>query len=191
MVTPSKNSFLALLVGILGAADVAPAADQVTAPQQTTVVVQQFEAIASASDDGLSLLLSTKDGKAARKVSLTGAVGPISEIRAAKWLGMGLVLAVESRDAKTGERSYHWLTAWVGPQEVGQPAQARFLKTETDYDIAGVVNSQSDSINIVLTRHIREGERQTVDGFVFIHNCPIGQSEGELLPISAGKAVPK
>jgi hypothetical protein len=185
--TLHKLSISTLLLVVLGSAGLAQAADSTAAPLRTTVVAQKVEAVATTADDGLSLLLSTKNAKQARNVKLTGAVGPITEIRAAKWLGWGFVLAVETKDAKAGTQSYHWLTAWVGSEEVGQPAQARFLRTETDYDIAGVVNSQSDSINIVLTRHVREGERQTVDGYVFIHNCPVGQSEGELLPFSVGK----
>ena len=112
----------------------------------------------------------------------------VSEVRIGRWMKTGIALAIETRNSDTNEVSYFWATAWVnaGASQVGKPVFDCFLKSKLEYDIVGVVNSQSDSIYVTLMCHQRRNDAQSLDGYVYIQNCPVGPVEGVLLPLTVG-----
>ena len=141
------------------------------------------------TDDGHDVALSIAE-KGVVRVGLPESE-TVSEIRIARWMKVGIALAVETRNSETNEISYFWSTAWVNPQEskVGKPVVDRFLKSKVDYDLVGVANSQSDSICITLLHHERFNDTQSFDGWIYVHNCPVGPVKGELLPLTVNTKV--
>jgi hypothetical protein len=94
----------------------------------------------------------------------------------------------EVTDEERTERCYYWATAaWVFPSRkvVSHVAGAEFLHTGDDYDLGSLINSESDSLYMVLSRHRRFPFGQTVEGYVFIHTCPIGHSKGSVIRFDA------
>lgn len=72
----------------------------------------------------------------------------------------------------------------------GQPVVDRFLKTEVDYDLVGVVNSQGDSICITLLRHQRGNDSQRFEGKIYVNNFPVGPGmQGVLFPVAVDSAI--
>ena len=102
-------------------------------------------------------------------------------------MNIGIAVGVEATNEATGEISYRWSTAWVSPttKRVGNPTGAEFLKSKVNFDMGSLINSSGDSIYMVLSRHQRIDRGQTVDGYVFIHNCPIGISKGSVIPFES------
>lgn len=149
------------------------------------VTLSGAEVRAMTTDDGRDVTLSI-GGNNAIHVGLPEFEN-VSEIRIARWMKTGVALAIETLNIKTNEVSYFWSTAWVNSTEsqIGKPVVDRFLKSKIDYDVVGVVNSQSDSICITLLRHQRGNESQSVDGYVYVNNCPVGPVKGVLLPLTA------
>jgi hypothetical protein len=154
------------------------------------VSVSGAEVRAMVTEKGRGVTLSV-GGKGAVHVGLPESES-VSEIRIGPWMNSGIALAIETRNSETNEVSYFWSTAWVNLQEsqVAKPVVGRFLKTKIDYDVVGVVNSQSDSICITLLRHQRANDSQSFDGQIYVNNCPVGADvQGVLLPLAVNSII--
>ena len=154
------------------------------------VTVSGAEVQAMVTEDGRDVTLSI-GGEGAVRVGLPESES-VSEIRIGAWMKTGIALAVETRNSKSNEVSYYWSTVWVNPKasEIGTPVLGRFLKSKIDYDVVGVVNSQSDSICITLLRHQCANDSQSCDGHLYVNNCPVGPDvKGVLLPLAVGSEV--
>lgn len=152
--------------------------------ESVAVTVSGAEVRAMAAADGGDVTL-TIGGEGPVHVGLPE-FESVSEIRIGRWMNTGVALAIETRNSTTNEVSYFWSTVWVNSAEfqVGKPVVDRFLKSKIDYDVVGVVNSQSDSICITLLRHQRLKDSQSFDGHLYVHNCPVGPTKGILLPLN-------
>lgn len=183
-------TFLVLIVMSVGAPplNADPTSDVRKDDQRAgvAVTVSGADVRASVTENGCDLTLSV-DGKRAIRIDLPESED-VSEVRIGIWMNTGIALAIETRNTKTKELSYFWATARVDVQEanVGQPVVSRFLTSEIDYDVVGVVNSQSDSISITLLRHERRNNSQHFDGQIYVNNCPVGPGvQGVLIPVTA------
>ena len=136
------------------------------------------------SDDGRQARIAFDDGTSHALIEVEKGAGRITELRICKWLSIGVAVVAEVTSAQRQERSYYWATAWVSPSRriVSNVAGAEFLRTNDDHDLGSLVNSESDSLYMVLSRHRRLPSGQRVEGYVFIHNCPIGHSRGSVIP---------
>ncbi|MEX0713153.1 MAG: hypothetical protein WD278_12430 [Pirellulales bacterium] len=65
------------------------------------------------------------------------------------------------------------------------PAIGEILAGQEEFDLAGIVNSDGDSIYIILARHTRQLNDE-VSGYAYVHNCPRASLiEGTLLKLTA------
>ncbi len=161
-------------------------------PQLISVIVDVSGAQVRAmvTENGHDVTLSV-GGKGTVHVGLPESES-VTEIQIGRWMNIGIALAIETRNSETKETSYFWSTAWVNPQEskIGKPVIGHFLKSKNDYDVVGVVNSQGDSICIILLRHQRGNGSQSFDGHLYVNNCPVGPGvKGVLLPLSVASKV--
>jgi len=165
--------------------DAPPQSAPAPAPATVSATVAGVTVEAAVAENGRDVTLRVGDGQEGVALGLP-AGGVVSEIRLTPWLKTGIALAIKTRDPQTDERNYFWSTAWVDGEggRVSRPNLGHFLKSKIDYDLVGVVNSQSDSIYVTLVRHQRAGEAQTFSGFVYVNNCPVAPGlTGELYPL--------
>jgi hypothetical protein len=157
-------------------------------PRASTTVLD-VEVIAIATEDAREVRLSVPGGADHTTIILPDSAGRITELRIGPWVSFGVAVVVEATNEETKETSYHWATANVIAREkrVGRPTGAQFLKSKVNYDMGCLINPESDSIYMVLSRHQRASGGQSVSGYVFIHNCPVGTTSGSVIPFEASQ----
>jgi hypothetical protein len=163
-----------------------PGVSGMLGPRDSTKVDDAYVTM-TASDDRRQARVLFGDGTSQPLVDVPKGAGRITELQICTWLSRGVAVVAEVTNDEKKERSYHWATAWVNPwQKVVRPSGgAEFLRTSDDYDLGSLVNSESDSIYMVLSRHRRMPFEETVDGYVFINNCPIAHSKGSVARFDA------
>jgi hypothetical protein len=155
-------------------------------PISEALAVSSAVVQATVADEGREVVLSVVAGKAVVVNVGLPRDGRVTEIRMTRWMNMGIALAIEKQDAETGKFTYYWSTARMYDGQIAQPVVDRFLNSEIDYDVAGVVNSQSDSIYISLLRHERHEESVSLSGYVYVNNCPVAPGlTGRLYPLQS------
>jgi hypothetical protein len=182
--------FLMLITVQLATADSPASAQGASGPAAAAVSVSGVDVRAGVTEDGRDVTLSVS-GKGSVRIEFPPAE-IVSEVRIGRWMNTGIALAIETRNSETQEVSYFWSTAWVNGQEskVSKPVVDRFLKSKIDYDVVGVVNSQSNSIAITLLRHQRGEDSQNFNGRIYVNNCPVGPGvKGVLFPLAVDSAV--
>lgn len=162
------------------------------APEHSAVAVtvSGLEVRAAVAENGHDVTMSV-NGKENVNVELPKAES-VSEVRIGRWANAGIALAIETRNPETKECTYFWSTVWVNPQDstVNKPVVSRFLRSKIDYDVVGVVNNQGDSICITLLRYQRSKDSQSVDGQIYVNNCPVvSVAKGVLFPIAVDSTV--
>jgi hypothetical protein len=154
---------------------------------QASTTIDDVSVTVTTSEDGRQARLSFGEGTSRTLIDVAQGAGRITELQVCTWLRNGVAVVAEVTTEERKERSYYWATTWVNPWQkvVSNVAGAEFLRTSDDYDLGSLINSESDSIYMVLSRHRRFPYRQTVEGYVFIHNCPIGHSKGNVIRFDA------
>ena len=122
----------------------------------------------------------------------------VTEVRACRWVKRGFALAVETvpeKAEKPTQRSYYWVTGWLGktdepPQDGTGNAKPRlrahgtadrFLVTDENLDVAMIANPNSDTIYILLTTFRHTADGYDVNGYTYLNGCPVAPGGGGLL----------
>ncbi len=160
-----------------------------TRDPHASVAVGDLEVLATTTGDAREVRLSVSGGDGNATMTLPESAGRITELRMCPWMNVGVAVAVEATNEVTKDVSYHWATAWVDrkARRVGDPTGAEFLRSKINYDMGSLINPGSDSIYTVLSRYQRNNPGQGVDGYVFIHGCPVGPSRGSVIPFEASQ----
>lgn len=170
----NRNLYIVISFVVLSSASVCACLLR-TEPPIETVRTGNVEIELSADAHRPSLTFS-KAGKKLCRVTFAEGGGPISEMKATRWLDGGIALAVEV-DGKAGRRAYFWATLFPNAQadrsgaRLIKLAQGKMLDDAEDHDIVGLV-TRGDSLYVVLCRHEREPE-ESVSGYVYVNNCAI------------------
>jgi hypothetical protein len=163
-----------------------PGSSGAPGPQASTKVDGGHVTV-TASEDGRQAQILFGDGSSRTLIDVAKGAGRITELQICTWVHSGVAVVAEVTSEERKERSYYWATCWANPWRgmISNVAGAEFLRTSDDHDLGSLINSESDTIYMVLSRHRRFDFGQTVEGYVFIHNCPIGHSKGSVIRFDA------
>ena len=152
---------------------------------------EAIEVLATPTADGREVRVSVVGDVGGGTIRLPGSGGRVTELRLGAWMRRGVAVVAEVTDEATGDVSYYWRTALLDRKHrwTASPAGVEFLKSKIDYDLGSVVNTDEDTIYMVLSRHQRNMTGQAVGGYVFIHVCPTGSTKGQLFPFEASEKV--